>query len=142
MRIRITDLLPKIIQCGALTPLPDGQQQVVRCHHALAEALRTYTDAAGFAEDRKDYLFHTPARHAATVLTEQPMDHSYAWCMICRPAAAVSTTTLVGYHSFRPTGITLYLGSAAVGHPQEMSGTRKPEHDQAVRPDYRTIDAR
>ena len=30
------------------------------CHHALAEALRAYIDAAGIAEDRKGWLFRTP----------------------------------------------------------------------------------
>ena len=29
------------------------------CHHALAEALRAYIDAAGIAEDRKGWLFRT-----------------------------------------------------------------------------------
>jgi hypothetical protein len=40
------------------------------CHHALAEALRAYIDAAGIAEDKKGWLFRTSPRHNATVLTE------------------------------------------------------------------------
>ena len=58
------------------------------CHHALAEALRAYIDAAGIAEDRKGWLFRTSPRHNATVLTEQPMAQADAWRMIRRRAAA------------------------------------------------------
>ena len=29
------------------------------CHHALAEALHAYINAAGIAEDRKGFLFQT-----------------------------------------------------------------------------------
>ena len=35
------------------------------CHHALAEALRAYIDAAGIAEDRKGWLFRTSPGHSA-----------------------------------------------------------------------------
>jgi len=34
-----------------------GKQHTMPCHHALAEALRAYIDAAGLAEDRKGWLF-------------------------------------------------------------------------------------
>ena len=37
-------------------------------HHAVAEALRAYIDAAGIAEDRKGWLFRTLRGHTATVL--------------------------------------------------------------------------
>ena len=58
------------------------------CHHALAEALHAYIDAAGIAEDRKGWLFRTSPRHNATVLTEQPMAQADAWRMIRRRAVA------------------------------------------------------
>ena len=55
------------------------------CHHALAEALRAYIDAAGIAEDRKGYLFRTPRGHNGTVLSDKAMSQPDAWRMI-RPA--------------------------------------------------------
>jgi site-specific recombinase XerD len=36
-----------------------GKQHSMPCHHALAEALPAYIDAAGVAEDRKGRLFRT-----------------------------------------------------------------------------------
>jgi len=35
------------------------------CHHALAEALRAYIDAACIGEDRKGWLFRTARGHKA-----------------------------------------------------------------------------
>jgi hypothetical protein len=59
------------------------------CHHALAEALCAYIDAAGIGEDRKGFLFRTSPGHNATVLTEEPMMQADAWRMIRRRAVAV-----------------------------------------------------
>ncbi len=36
-----------------------GKHHTMPCHHALAEALRVYIDAAGIAEDRKGFLLRT-----------------------------------------------------------------------------------
>ena len=51
------------------------------CHHALADALRAYIDAAGIAEDSKGFLFRTSPRHSATVLTDRPLTQANAWLM-------------------------------------------------------------
>jgi len=48
------------------------------CHHALAEALRAYIDAAGIAEDRKGWLFRTARGHKADRLSDRAMNHSDA----------------------------------------------------------------
>ena len=79
------------------------------CHHALAEALHAYIDAAGIAEDRKGCLFRTSPGHNATVLTEQPMVQADAWRMIRRRAVAAGILAPIGNHTFRATGITAYL---------------------------------
>ena len=83
------------------------------CHHALAEALRAYIDAAGIAGDRKGFLFRTSPRHNATVLTEQPMTQADAWRMIRRRTAAASIMAPIGNHTFRATGITAFSVMAA-----------------------------
>jgi integrase/recombinase XerC len=51
-----------------------GKEHVMPCHHALAEALCTYIDAAGIAEDRKGWLFRTAPRHNADALTDRAMN--------------------------------------------------------------------
>jgi hypothetical protein len=74
------------------------------CHHALAEALHAYIDAAGIAADRKGWLFRTAPGHKADTLSEHPMNQYAAWLMIRRRAAAAGITAPIGCHTFRATG--------------------------------------
>ena len=74
------------------------------CHHALAEALRAYIDAAGIAEDRKGWLFRTARGHKGKVLSDKPMGQPDAWRMIRRRAAAAGIAEAIGCHTFRATG--------------------------------------
>ena len=97
------------------------------CHHALAEELRAYIDAAGIAEDRKGYLFRTAPGHNAAVLLEKPMAQADAWRMIRRRAVAAGIHAPIGNHSFRATGITAYLANGgALEHAQEMAAHESP----------------
>ena len=50
-----------------------GKQHAMTGHHALAEALCAYIDAAGIAEDRKGWLFRTARGHNGTSLSAKPM---------------------------------------------------------------------
>jgi integrase len=97
------------------------------CHHALAEALRAYSDAAGIGEDRKGFLFRTSKGHRGVELSDQPMPQSDAWRMIRKRALAVGIFAPVGNHSFRATGITAYLANGgALEHAQEMAAHESP----------------
>src|SRR5467141_2574202 len=97
------------------------------CHHAFAEALRAFIDAAGIAEDRKGWLFRTERGHKADALSERAMNQSDAWCMIRRRAAAAGITAEIGCHTFRATGITAYLANGgALEHAQEMAAHESP----------------
>jgi hypothetical protein len=69
------------------------------CHHALAEALRAYIDAARLAEDRKGWLFRTARGHNGKVLSDKPMSQPDAWRMICRRAAAAGIAEAIGCHT-------------------------------------------
>ena len=92
------------------------------CHHALAEALRAYIDAAGIGEDRKGFLFRTARGHNANALSERPVDQYAAWFMIRRCASKAGITAPIGCHTFRATGITGYLSNGgALEHAQEMA---------------------
>ena len=132
LKMKVEDLRPH--GAGWLLRLHEkgGKQHAMPCHHALAEALHAYIDAAGIAEDRKGWLFRTSPRHNATVLTDQPMTQADAWRMIRRRAAAAGIHAPIGNHTFRATGITAYLGNGgALEHAQAMAATRAP-HDQAL----------
>jgi integrase len=80
-------------------------------HHALAEVLRAYIDAAAIAEDRKGWLFCTARGHNGTTLSGKPMGQPDAWRMIRRRAAAAGIAAEIGCPTFRATGITAYLAN-------------------------------
>jgi integrase len=125
--MKIEDLRPKGAGWQIQLHEKGGKQHAMPCHHALAEALRAYIDAAGIAEDRKGWLFRTSPRHTATVLTEQPMAQADAWRMIRRRAAAAGIHAPIGNHTFRATGITAYLGNGgALEHAQSMAAHESP----------------
>ncbi len=86
------------------------------CHHALAEALRAYIDAAGIAEDRKGWLFRTARGHDGSILSDKAMDQPDAWRMVRRRAAAAGIAAEIGCHTFRATGITACLAKEALNN--------------------------
>ena len=95
------------------------------CHHALAEALRAYIDAAGIVEDRKGWLFRTARGHNASTLSDKPMNQPDAWRMIRRRAKAAGVAAEIGCHTFRATGITAYLANGgALEQPRKWRRTR------------------
>jgi site-specific recombinase XerD len=127
LKMKVEDLRPKGAGWQLLLHEKGGKQHVMPCHHALAEALCGYIDAAGIAEDRKGFLFRTSRGHKGTALSQLPMDQSDAWRMIRRRAVAVSIFAPVGNHSFRATGITAYLSNGgALEHAQEMAAHESP----------------
>ncbi|MBV8400268.1 MAG: tyrosine-type recombinase/integrase [Acetobacteraceae bacterium] len=127
LRMKVEDLRPKGAGWQIQLHEKGGKQHVMPCHHALAEALRAYIDAAGIGEDRKGWLFRTSPRHTATVLTEQPMSQADAWRMIRRRAVAAGIHAPIGNHTFRATGITAYLGNGgALEHAQSMAAHESP----------------
>jgi site-specific recombinase XerD len=127
LKMKVEDLRPKGAGWQIQLHEKGGKEHVMPCHHALAEELRAYIDAAGIAEDRKGYLFRTAPGHNATVLLEKPMAQSDAWRMIRRRAIAVGIHAPIGNHSFRATGITAYLSNGgALEHAQEMAAHESP----------------
>ncbi len=127
LRMKVEDLRPKGAGWQVRLHEKGGKEHVMPCHHALAEALRAYIDAAGIAEDRKGFLFRTSRGHAGVELSQQSMSQPDAWRMIRRRAAAAGIRTPIGNHSFRATGITAYLANGgALEHAQEMAAHESP----------------
>jgi integrase len=110
-----------------------GKEHAMPCHHALAEALRAYIDAAGIAEDRKGWLFRTARGHKADTLSDRAMNQSDAWCMIRRRAKAAGIAAELGCHTVRRHFLR-GLSCAAVGEIGGNAGgaKREPAHDQAL----------
>lgn len=127
LKMKVEDLRPKGAGWQIQLHEKGGKQHAMPCHHALAEALRAYIDAAGIAEARKGWLFRTSPRHSTAALTEQPMSQADAWRMIRRRAAAAGIMAPIGNHTFRATGITAYLGNGgALEHAQSMAAHESP----------------
>ena len=144
LKMKVEDLRPKGAGWQVRLHEKGGKQHVMPCHHALAEALRAYIDAAGIAEDRKGWLFRTSPGHNGTLLTEQPMDQSAAWLMI-REACCCGRHPCadLGVYTFRATGITACLGNGgALQHAQSRwPRMRARGNYEALRPHEGAPDA-
>jgi site-specific recombinase XerD len=104
-----------------------GKQHAIPCHHALAEALHAYLEAAGIAADRGGFLFRTSRGRRGDALSEQPMGQADAWRMVRRRAVAAGITAPIGCHTFRATGITAYLANGGtLEHAQAMAAHESP----------------
>jgi integrase len=123
--MKVEDLRPKGAGWQLRLHEKGGKQHEMPCHHALAEELSAYIDAAGIAEDRKGYLFRTSPGHKASTLLDKPMAQADAWRMIRRRAVAAGIHAPIGNHSFRATGITAYQSNGgALEHAQEWRRMR------------------
>ena len=86
-----------------------GKLHAMPCHHNLEAYLTAYINGAGLAEDPKWPLFYTIGRGKGRSLTRTALQQAEAYLMIARRAAAAGIATMIGNHSFRATGITVYL---------------------------------
>jgi Phage integrase family len=59
LKMKVEDLRPRGAGWTVRLHEKGGKEHAMPCHHALAEALRAFIDAAGIAEDRKGWLFRT-----------------------------------------------------------------------------------
>jgi site-specific recombinase XerD len=127
LKMKVKDLRPRGAGWTVRLHEKGGKQHAMPCHHALAEVLRAYIDAAGIAEDRKGWLFRTARGHNGSTLSAKPMSQPDAWRMIRRRAAAAGIMAPIGCHTFRATGITAYLSNGgALEHAQEMAAHESP----------------
>jgi integrase len=71
--LRVRDLKPR--GAGWVLRLREkgGKPHAMPCHHALAEALRAYIDAAEIAGDREGWLFCS-AKGPSDALSTRPMN--------------------------------------------------------------------
>jgi site-specific recombinase XerD len=91
-----------------------GKIHAMPCHHSLEEYLHAYIDGCSLTADPKGPLFRTIARGTGSGdgsgrLTRTAMVQADAYAMIQRRADAAGSATKIGNHTFRATGITIYL---------------------------------
>lgn len=85
-----------------------GKVVEMPCHHNLEAYLSAYMTTAGLEGKPRHALF--PAALGTTgQLSERAMGQPDAHAMVRRRAAAAGIATKIGNHSFRATGITVFL---------------------------------
>lgn len=103
-----------------------GKEHEVPCHHKLEQYLDEYIAAAGIAGDPDGPLFRTAAGKTGQ-LTRNPLWQQDAYRMIQARAAAAGIKTRIGNHTFRATGITVYLKNGGkLETAQQMAGHESP----------------
>ena len=86
-----------------------GRYNVVPAHHTAQAYVDAYIEAADIAEDRRGPLFRPCPPGRNDTLFDQPMTRATALKMIKRRAASAGLPREICAHSFRGTGITVYL---------------------------------
>lgn len=85
-----------------------GKFHEVPCHHKSEEYLDAYLDAAGIRDQPKSPLFRT-ARGRTSQLTANALTRVDAFRVVKRRVKAAGLLDRINNHSFRATGITVFL---------------------------------
>jgi site-specific recombinase XerD len=85
-----------------------GKFHEVPCHHKAEEYLDAYLNAAGIREQPKSPLFRS-TRGRTSQITEKGLSRIDAFRSVQRRAKAAELLGRICNHSFRATGITVYL---------------------------------
>jgi integrase len=103
---------------------------------APAEAISSGIQALEVSNDRNvlvQYLLKQagtlglPTLEHGTTLTGRALDRYNAWAAIRKRANAAGFLSPVGCHTWRPTGITIYLeNEGRLEHAQQMAGHESP----------------
>jgi len=97
-----------------------GRVDAIPCHHNLQQYLDEYIAAAGIAIDLDGRLFRTTGRKTGQ---QHAMWQQDSYRMIQRHARNAGIMTKIGNHTFRATGITVYLqGGGRLEVAQKMAG--------------------
>ena len=104
-----------------------GKRKQIAAHHKLEEYMDAYLTAAGVGGgDKGTPLFRT-ARGKTGELTENRMMQSDAWRMLQRRAKKAGVTTAICNHSWRASGITVFLeNGGSIEMAQYMAGHADP----------------
>jgi site-specific recombinase XerD len=99
-----------------------GKQHEMPAHHLLEQYLDAYVTAAGLTGEKNAPLFPTLGGRGRKQLTGERMSRQDARRMIVRRAAQAGLLTRIGCHSFRATGITVYLlNGGLLEYAQQMA---------------------
>lgn len=99
----------------------NGKEHEVPVHHKADEYLHAYVEAAGIVEEKNAPLFQTVAGRSKK-LTGNAMDRVDIYKMVRRRALEAGIKEEISPHTFRATGITVYLeNGGALEHAQQIA---------------------
>ena len=99
-----------------------GKQHEMPAHHLLEHYIDTYATAAGLGAEKSTPLFRTLGGRGRRTLSVARMARQDARRMIVRRALAAGIITKLGCHTFRATGITVYLlNGGLLEYAQQMA---------------------
>ena len=126
VNLRVEDYFPQGKRWWLRFREKGGKTHEIPAHHTLKEYLDAYLHAAGIGEEKKAPLFRA-ARGKTGMVTDRPLSRHNAFQMIRRRAREAGITTPIGCHSFRGTGITIYLQNGGeLEIAQRMAGRVSP----------------
>jgi integrase/recombinase XerD len=103
-----------------------GKQHEMPVHHTLEEYLDSYIEAAGLVREPKSPLFRA-SNGKTKVLSNRQFERRDALKMVQRRAKAAGIKTKIGNHTFRATGITIYLTNGGdLEKAQQMAAHESP----------------
>jgi integrase/recombinase XerD len=99
----------------------NGKEHEVPVHHKADEYLHAYVEAAGIVGEKNAPLFQTVAGRSKK-LTGNAMDRIDVFKMVRRRALEAGIKEEISPHTFRATGITVYLeNGGALEHAQQIA---------------------
>ena len=119
LAMRVEDYFPQGKRWWLRLHEKGGKNHEMPVHHSLEEYLDSYVRAAGIGEDKKGPLFRAALTKNGG-LSERPLDRRNALEMIYRRSRAAGIATQIGCHTFRATGITIYLTNGGTLEKAQM----------------------
>jgi integrase/recombinase XerD len=101
-----------------------GKEHEMPVHHLLEHTLNEYVAAAGLQSGQP--LFHS-VNSLGTAVTGPALNRHNSWTAIRKRARNAGFLNPVGCHTWRATGITIYLeNDGRLEHAQQMAGHEFP----------------
>ena len=131
LKMKVEDLRPRGAGWTIRLHEKGGKQHSMPCHHALAEALRAYIDAAGIVDDRNGWLFGCSAPRAGTTAPPYPKRprccSANLMSVIVRiPGARARSTPRTAEAGFRSSSSAATCSARSASRPATRSKTPRP----------------
>ena len=119
LSMRVEDYFPQGKRWWLRLHEKGGKNHEMPVHHSLEAYLDAYVQGAGISEDKKGWLFRAALTKNGR-LSERPLLRRNALEMIYRRARVAGIATQIGCHTFRATGITIYLTNGGTLEKAQM----------------------